>query len=232
MWLSRNDRWASPKFIAGESYGTTRSAGLADYLQNTHGMYLNGICLISSVINWGTKVFNIGHDLPYPLILPTYTATAWYHGKLPERYDGNLQIALSEAEEFALGDYASALMLGSRLQGERRDRIRARLAELSGLSEDYLERADLRVDIYSFVKELLRDQGQTVRSARQPLQGDGPRRRRPVLRVRSVRLGGHRLVCLAAQGLPAPRSRLRERRRLPPLGRPPGTPVELPRRPA
>ena len=162
LWLARNDRWASPKFIAGESYGTTRSAGLAEYLQDTHGMFLNGICLISSVINWGTKVFNIGNDLPYALILPTYTATAWQHGKLPEHLAGDLEDALARSEAFALGDYSSALMLGDQLQGEERRRIRSQLAELSGLSEDYLERADLRVDIYHFVKELLREKGLTV----------------------------------------------------------------------
>ena len=162
IWLARNDRWASPKFIAGESYGTTRSAGLAEYLQDTHGMFLNGICLISSVINWGTKVFNVGNDLPYALILPTYTATAWRHGKLPEHLAGDLEAALARSEAFALGDYASALMLGDQLQGAERQRIRTQLAELSGLSEEYLERADLRVDIYHFVKELLRDEGLTV----------------------------------------------------------------------
>lgn len=162
IWLARNDRWASPKFIAGESYGTTRSAGLAEYLQDTHGMFLNGICLISSVINWGTKVFNVGNDLPYALILPTYTATAWQHGKLPKHLAGDLEEALAKSEAFALGDYTSALMLGDQLQGAQRQRIRTQLAELSGLSEDYLERADLRVDIYHFVKELLRDQSLTV----------------------------------------------------------------------
>ena len=162
IWLGRNDRWASPKFVAGESYGTTRSAGLAEYLQDTHGMFLNGICLISSVINWGTKVFNIGNDLPYALILPTYTATAWYHGKLGDGVAADLETALGKAEEFAVGDYTSALMLGDKLQGEQRAQIRSRLADLSGLSEDYLERSDLRVDIYHFVKELLRDQAKTV----------------------------------------------------------------------
>ena len=85
-WISRNDRWSSPKFLAGESYGTTRAAGLASYLQSRHGMYLNGICLISSVINWQTKVFNVGNDLPHILILPTMTAAAWYHGKLDDRF--------------------------------------------------------------------------------------------------------------------------------------------------
>ena len=162
LWLARNDRWASPKFIAGESYGTTRSAGLAEYLQDNHGMFLNGICLISSVINWGTKVFNIGNDLPYALILPTYTATAWYHGKLDPSVAPDLDTALQQAEAFALGEYSSALMLGDRLEGTRRDEVRRRLAALSGLSEDYLERSDLRVDIFHFVKELLRDQSKTV----------------------------------------------------------------------
>ena len=162
IWLGRNDRWASPKFVAGESYGTTRSAGLAEYLQDTHGMFLNGICLISSVINWGTKVFNVGNDLPYALILPTYTATAWYHGKLGEGIATDLESALADSQDFALGEYSSALMLGDRLQGEHRALIRAKLSSLSGLSEDYLERSDLRVDIYHFVKELLRHSGKTV----------------------------------------------------------------------
>ncbi|MCG8460031.1 MAG: hypothetical protein MI919_27430, partial [Holophagales bacterium] len=162
LWLVRNGRLASPKFVAGESYGTTRAAGLAQYLQRQHGIVLNGLCLISSVINWQTKVFNVGNDLPYPLILPTYTATAWFHGELPERYDGDLALALREAEAFALGPYSSALMLGDRLQGEERAEIRRRLAELSGLSEDYVERADLRVEIFRFIKELLRERGLSV----------------------------------------------------------------------
>lgn len=162
LWTSRNDRWLSPKFIAGESYGTTRASGLARYLQGEYGMYLNGICLVSSVTNWDTKVFNIGHDLPYPLILPTYTAAAWYHGKLPDRYDGDLESALADAESFALGDYAAALMQGDALPPEEHSRIAARLAELTGLSTEYVERADLRVEIFRFVKELLRDRGLTV----------------------------------------------------------------------
>jgi carboxypeptidase C (cathepsin A) len=162
LWVSRNDRWLSPKFLAGESYGTTRASGLARYLQGQHGMYLNGICLISSVINWDTKVFNVGHDLPYPLILPTYTATAWYHGKLPARYDGDLAAALADAESFALGDYSSALMQGDALDPARRMEVVGRLAELTGLSTQYLEQADLRVEIFRFAKELLRDRGLTV----------------------------------------------------------------------
>jgi carboxypeptidase C (cathepsin A) len=125
-------------------------------------MYLNGVVLISSVINWQTKVFNIGNDLPYALILPTYTAAAWYHGKLPERFDGDLQAALAESEAFALGEYTTALMQGDELPPEERARIAGRLSELSGLSVEYLEDADLRVHIFRFVKELLRDEGKTV----------------------------------------------------------------------
>lgn len=161
-WISREGRWLSPKLIAGESYGTTRASGLATYLQDVHGMYLNGICLISSVINWQTKIFNVGNDLPYPLILPTYTATAWYHGKLGERFADDLQGALREAETFALGEYSSALMLGDQLEGEVRARVRRRLSELTGLTEDYLEDADLRVEIFRFAKEILRDRSLTA----------------------------------------------------------------------
>lgn len=162
LWVSREDRWASPKFLAGESYGTTRSAGLAGYLQDEHGMYLNGIALISSVLNWGTKVFSVGHDLPHALILPTYTAAAWYHGKLPERFAGKLEAALAESEAFAVGDYPAALLKGDKLQGEERARIVKRLAELTGLSEGYLEETDLRVEIMRFCKELLRAEGKTI----------------------------------------------------------------------
>jgi carboxypeptidase C (cathepsin A) len=162
LWVSRNGRWASPKFIAGESYGTTRAAGLAEFLQQEHGMYLNGIALISSVINWGTKVFNVGNDLPYALILPTYTATAWYHGELPERWAGDLRAALEEAERFALGDYTAALVQGDELPAAERRRIAGRLSELTGLSPEYLEDTDLRVEIFRFTKELLRDEGKTV----------------------------------------------------------------------
>ncbi len=162
LWVSRNGRWASPKFIAGESYGATRSAGLAKHLQDVHGMFLNGICLISSGINFQTKNFSIGNDLPYVLFLPAYTASAWYHRRLPTRFNGNLAMALAEAEEFAMGDFATSLMKGDRLAGEERQRISRRLSELTGLAEDYVQKADLRVDIFRFAKELLREEGKTV----------------------------------------------------------------------
>ncbi|NIP77872.1 MAG: peptidase S10, partial [Gemmatimonadetes bacterium] len=83
LWTTKNERWASPKFLAGESYGTTRAAGLAGYLQDRHRMYFNGVVLISAILDFQTARFDVGNDLPYPLFLPTYTATAWYHERLP-----------------------------------------------------------------------------------------------------------------------------------------------------
>ncbi|MFN3331124.1 MAG: S10 family peptidase, partial [Caldilinea sp.] len=115
LYVTRYKRWSSPKFLIGESYGTTRAAGLAGYLQTKHGMYLNGLLLISSVLNFQTLEFESGNDLPYILFLPTYTATAWYHGQLPADLQVDLQKAIQEASEFANGDYARALFLGSAL---------------------------------------------------------------------------------------------------------------------
>ncbi|HWN43839.1 MAG TPA: peptidase S10, partial [Thermoanaerobaculia bacterium] len=162
LWVTRNERWASPKLVAGESYGTTRAAGLAQHLNDRYGMMLNGVVLISSVLNWQNQEFNVGNDMAYILILPTYAATAWYHKKLPPELSGDLRKTLDEVEAFALGDYASALMQGDRLPAERRREIAARLARYTGLSQDYVERTNLRVEIFRFTKELLRDQGKTV----------------------------------------------------------------------
>ena len=106
-------RWTSPKFLIGESYGTTRAAGLAGYLQERHGLYLNGIMLVSSILNFQTASFDPGNDLPYILFLPSYTATAWYHKKLAPELQKNLPATLREAEAFAVGDYAQALLLGA-----------------------------------------------------------------------------------------------------------------------
>lgn len=161
-WLSENDRWDSPKFLIGESYGTTRAAGLVNHLQDRHGVYFNGVMLVSSILDFGTARFNVGNDLPYILFLPTYTATAWYHGQLPEDLSGDLQAALREAEEFALGDYATALFKGSSLPEAERRRIAERLSRLTGLSVEYLEDTDLRPVIHPFTKELLREEGKTV----------------------------------------------------------------------
>jgi len=161
-WITRNGRWSSPKFIAGESYGTTRGAGLAGHLQERYGMYLNGILLISPALNWQDQLFTVGNDLPYLIFLPSYTVTAWYHGKLPEELAGDLEATLDEVEAFALGEYASALLQGDRLAPEKRHEIAVRLARYTGLSVDYVERSNLRIAIWRFVKELLRAEGKTV----------------------------------------------------------------------
>ncbi|HEX2225315.1 MAG TPA: peptidase S10 [Thermoanaerobaculia bacterium] len=162
IWTTRFNRWTSPKFLAGESYGTTRAAALAQYLQERHGLYLNGLLLISSILNFQTADFNVGNDLPSMLYLPTYTATAWYHKRLPAELQGDLRTALAEAERFALGDYSLALVKGNRLTPEERRDIAGRLSRLTGLSPDYLLRVNLRPQIGAFVKELLRDQRKTV----------------------------------------------------------------------
>ncbi|HET9225561.1 MAG TPA: peptidase S10 [Thermoanaerobaculia bacterium] len=162
LWVTRNERWASPKFVAGESYGTTRAAGLALHLSDRYGMMLNGVVMISSVLNWQNQEFNVGNDMAYILHLPTYAATAWYHKKLPPELSGDLRKTLDEVEAFALGDYASALMQGDRLPAERRKEIAARVARYTGLSQEYVERSNLRVEIFRFTKELLRDQRKTV----------------------------------------------------------------------
>jgi carboxypeptidase C (cathepsin A) len=162
LYTTRYNRWASPKFLIGESYGTTRAAGLAGYLQDRHGMYLNGIMLVSTILNFQTARFFTGNDLPYVLFLPTYAATAWYHHKLPEELQADLSRTLKEVEAFALGEYNLALMKGAALADEERAEVVEKLARYTGLTPDYIEQTNLRINIHRYVKELLRDQHRTV----------------------------------------------------------------------
>jgi carboxypeptidase C (cathepsin A) len=163
LYATRYARWASPKFLAGESYGTTRAAGLSGYLQDRYGMYLNGIVLISSILNFQTADFNVGNDLPYMLFLPSYTATAWYHKRLPaDLQSGPLAKAVAESEKFAVNEYNLALMRGSELPPAERQSILKKYARLTGLSEKFIESNDLRVPLSRFTKELLRDDRRTV----------------------------------------------------------------------
>ena len=159
LWTSRNGRWASPKFLAGESYGTIRAAGLAAHLQNRHGMYLNGLLLISSVLDEGSVFFTEGNDLPYSMYLPTYAAVAYYHGKHPGR---TLQSVLDEAEAYAAGDYPRLLARGNRLTVAERRAAVAKIARLTGLRREYVDRVNLRLEHIRFFTELLRDQGRSV----------------------------------------------------------------------
>lgn len=154
-YCTRYARWASPKFLAGESYGTTRSAALSGYLQQHVGMNLNGIVLVSSILNFETVAFHSGNDLPYILYLPTYAAAAWYHKKLPKDLQANREKAIEEARQFAATDYTLALMKGSSLAPAERSRIAQKLARYTGLSPEYIERSNLRVSNQHFMKELL-----------------------------------------------------------------------------
>ncbi|MCB8992136.1 MAG: peptidase S10 [Ardenticatenaceae bacterium] len=162
LYVSRYSRWASPKFLIGESYGTTRAAGLSGYLQERHGMYLNGVMLVSSILNFLTARFAPGNDLPYILFLPTYAATAWYHGRLGDDLQADLAQTLAEVEQFALGEYTLALMQGTALPAAEQQQIAQKLARYTGLSADYITRTNLRIDIHRFCKELLREQRRTV----------------------------------------------------------------------
>ena len=160
LYATRNNRWLSPKFLIGESYGTTRSAGLSGYLQERHGMYLNGIMLISVVLDFTTIDFNINNDLPYIMFLPGYTATAWYHDVLKPRK--TLDSWLKDAEEFALGDYARALLKGDSLTKEERAQIVEKLSQYTGISAQFINRSNLRINDQHYFKELLRERGLTV----------------------------------------------------------------------
>lgn len=167
LYTTRQGRWLSPKFLAGESYGTTRAASLAQHLQERHGLFISGLVLVSSVLQFQTLAFQPDNDLPHLVILPSYAATAWYHGRLDQRLQGDgspaaLRKLLDEAEAFALGDYARALLLGSRLPEAERRRTAARYARLTGLDAAFVLSADLRVDLGRFCKDLCRDQRRTV----------------------------------------------------------------------
>lgn len=163
LYTTRAKRWASPKFLIGESYGTTRAAGLSGHLQNEIGMYLNGIMLVSSVLNFQSIRFVLGNDLPYILFLPTYAAAAWFHKRLSaDLQQKDLHAVLAEVKAFAEQKYMLALMQGARLPEEERRQIVTRLARYSGLSKAYIEQTNLRINIHRFVKELLRNERRTI----------------------------------------------------------------------
>ncbi len=162
LYLTRYERWASPLFLVGESYGTTRAAGLAGHLVD-RGIAFNGIVLVSSILNFQTARFTTGNDLPYILFLPTYAATAWYHKQLPaDQQQRTLREFLDEVERWAAGDYTEALAKGDRLTPDERREVVQRLARYTGLDPTWLDATELRIEIGRFTKELLRDQKRTV----------------------------------------------------------------------
>ena len=158
LYCSRYGRWASPKYLIGESYGTTRAAGLSGHLLERHGMYLNGVMLVSCALDFTVLRFEPNNDLPPVLFLPTYAATAWHHRKLaPELQAKPLRALLDEVEAFAGGEYAAALFRGAKLAAAERTAIAAKVARYTGLTPEYVERTNLRVQIHRFCKELLRE---------------------------------------------------------------------------
>jgi len=160
-YISRNGRWNSPKFLIGESYGTFRSAVVGNYLQQRDTVHLNGIVLISTVLDLSSITFGPGDDRPYLFYLPSYAATAWYHKVLTNR-PNDLAGFIDEARKYAQGEYAAALFKGGELSASERDAVAKRLSYFTGLSEDYLKKADLRVTLGQFMAELQRSRGLTT----------------------------------------------------------------------
>jgi carboxypeptidase C (cathepsin A) len=162
IWLTASGRWNSPKYIAGESYGTTRAVALMRELQPGYdGVYLKGIILVSSVLDFHTIGFQPGNDLPYIAYLPSYAAVAWYHDKIAPK-PASLSDFLNEVRAFASTDYALALLKGSALAKADRAAIVGRLSHYTGLSPQYIEEANLRIDASRFRKELLRSDGKIL----------------------------------------------------------------------
>ena len=163
LYTTRNARWNSPKFIIGESYGTTRAAGLTGELRDRQRIDVNGVMLVSTVLNFETIAFSRGNDLPYVLYLPSYTAAAWYHQKLaPDLQKLTLAQVMAKAEAFAAGDYNHVLLLGNAQSAEARRSAVKELARLTGLTEELVERSNLRLPISRFAVELLRAQNRVI----------------------------------------------------------------------
>ncbi len=162
LWLSENGRWNSPKYLGGESYGTTRSAAVANELEGSYNdVALNGIILISTILDFGAQAEVPGNEMTYVVNMPTMATTAWYHNKVADK-PADVASFAAEARAFASGPYLTALVKGNRLGAEERASVRKQLARFTGLSEQYLENADLRVTPGRFYKELLRDRQLTV----------------------------------------------------------------------
>lgn len=164
-YLSKYGRWNSPKYLFGESYGTTRAAALINILENERGIDFNGVIMLSQILNFDnnsdTPQFNPGIDLPYQLELPTFAASAWYHHRLdPSKKE--LKPLLDEVEHFAMTDYAAALNDGNTLDGTKRKGVIDKLHDYTGLPTDYVAKADLRINVGEFVKSLQDDKGLTV----------------------------------------------------------------------
>jgi carboxypeptidase C (cathepsin A) len=162
MYLTRYERWTSPLFLAGESYGTTRASALSEYLIQ-RGIAFNGIMLISTIMNFETTNFAAGNDLPYALYLPSYAATAWYHKRLPpDLQSKTVQQVVAEAEQWAGTDYLVGLQKGNALNTQERQELINRLSRYTGLDSRFIDNANLRVSLNLFRKELLRNEKRSI----------------------------------------------------------------------
>lgn len=162
LWLVKHNRWNSPKYLSGESYGTTRAAALLNELQGGWtDIAINGVVFVSSILDFQTARYQPGNDTPYISYLPTMAATAWYHGKI-DKTGRTLEGFLDEVRAFTLGEYATALVHGNRLSKADFDATATKVAAYTGLSEQYVKNANLRVNNMRFMKELLRNEGYTV----------------------------------------------------------------------
>jgi len=157
MYISRYDRWSSPLFLLGESYGTTRAAGIAGYLADK-GIAFNGITLLSTILDFESVITGRRNDEAYLLTLPTYTAIAWYHHRLAADLQADLTKARAEAEAFAAGEYTAALAKGDRLSGDERQFVIDKLARYTGLKKEFIDNSNLRIDVRGFTANLLIDE--------------------------------------------------------------------------
>lgn len=162
LYLTKNNRWESPKFLIGASYGTTRAAGLAYYLHDKDYIYFNGLILISSVLNFESIDFSDGNDLSYLLFLPSYTAAAWYHKKLSPELQANFDRTIEQSRQFVTNDYVQALFKGDLLPPNEKEEVVKKLAALTGLDPSFITKNNLRIDMPRFAKELLRSSNRTL----------------------------------------------------------------------
>lgn len=161
LYLTRYNRWLSPKFVVGESYGTTRAVGLTEYLHKTYGIDFNGVVLISPVLDFNTILFSPSNNLPYFLFLPTYTATALYHNKLSKNAS-KMETVLDEVETWVLDEYITCLARGNALSSSRREAVAEKMAGYTGISQSYILNNNLKISDSRFRKELLRNEQRII----------------------------------------------------------------------
>ncbi len=182
LYLARNNRWMSPKYLVGESYGTTRVSGLTWYLHQRYGIDLNGVVLVSPVLDFDTILFHPSNDLPYLLFLPTYAAAAWHHKLLSEKAKrGKLKDLLEEVEHFCLNTYVAALAKGEDLDENEKNELVEKISAYIGLSGDFIERHNFRIDWMEFTRNLLEKEGRLVGRMDSTITGIDPDPTRPWL---------------------------------------------------